>query len=623
MSQERVVYVSMSQPFITHDMIRQHAGPEIIRRGEEYFRRGAVGELIRRGNTLQAEVEGSDIEPYQVTVTLGADGEIEADCTCPYEWGEWCKHIVATLLAYQQKPQTIEERPSLASLLAPLDAQELRSLLQALAAQHPDLIAEIEMQVSLRQQKASASSQTAGIAPIDPNVVRQQARQALHNLNRRFEYEGYGSIRKALNNLRSLVRAAQERLEANDGRSALTILEAITEACLKTFEYWHNEEGEVGDFYVEIGPLWTEAILTADLSQQERQAWAGKLQRWRKETEDFGIDDFAFEPAAFAAEVGWDLDAARQKQAQEADEEWDEDDEEYEDGDDETDWEDDEGYEQELADLVLTAQLNVLERQGRLQEALQIAEASGRADRAAALLVRLGQVAEAVKYALRSLTTSDQALYVARILREHQANAEALQIAERGLNMEGYDHAELGRWLRDFAASQGRTDLAIKAGMAAIKETPVVQDYKRLQEIAGDRWPKLQTDLLTYLAEFTSASSVPGGVVEILLYEGLMEPALAAVRKTHDYALMGRVVEAATPTHPEEVIALCKSQAEPIMEEGRSDLYDVAASWLSRAKAAYLAADQKKAWQDYLTTLRNQHQRKYKLMGLLKPLAGD
>jgi uncharacterized Zn finger protein len=77
--------------------------------------------LTQRGNQLQAEVEGTEVQPYRVTVQFDTVGVSSAQCTCPYDYGGWCKHIVATLLTYSRQPNTIEERPTLVQLLDRLD----------------------------------------------------------------------------------------------------------------------------------------------------------------------------------------------------------------------------------------------------------------------------------------------------------------------------------------------------------------------------------------------------------------------------------------------------------------------------------------------------------------------
>lgn len=64
----------------------------ILARGKAYFRSGRVLSLALKKDTLLAQVRGSSL--YHVRIKV-ADGEIDADCSCPYSYG--CKHIVAVL----------------------------------------------------------------------------------------------------------------------------------------------------------------------------------------------------------------------------------------------------------------------------------------------------------------------------------------------------------------------------------------------------------------------------------------------------------------------------------------------------------------------------------------------
>src|SRR4051812_8951327 len=126
-------------PRLTESQVRALASAESFARGQEYYQDGAVLDLVRRGTQLYAEVEGSAYEPYQVTITLDAGGIATSDCTCPYDWGGICKHIVATLLDYIHDPDEVEERPPLDTLLADLSAEQLRTILTTLGTQNPDL----------------------------------------------------------------------------------------------------------------------------------------------------------------------------------------------------------------------------------------------------------------------------------------------------------------------------------------------------------------------------------------------------------------------------------------------------------------------------------------------------
>jgi len=55
---------------LTEAVVRQYATPESFRRGQDYYRRGMVLSVVRRGGRLAAEVGGSQYKPYRVRITL-------------------------------------------------------------------------------------------------------------------------------------------------------------------------------------------------------------------------------------------------------------------------------------------------------------------------------------------------------------------------------------------------------------------------------------------------------------------------------------------------------------------------------------------------------------------------
>ena len=72
-----------------------------IARGEQYFRDGAVTLLRTDGDSITAQVEGSQPRKYRVEIdwTRALDGDIAAFCDCSgYADGCLCKHVWATLL---------------------------------------------------------------------------------------------------------------------------------------------------------------------------------------------------------------------------------------------------------------------------------------------------------------------------------------------------------------------------------------------------------------------------------------------------------------------------------------------------------------------------------------------
>jgi len=596
----------MSEPNLTEAAIRSLTTPQSFSRGEEYYHTGAVLDLERRGDTLLAQVEGSSYEPYEVTIELDAGGIAQAHCTCPYDWGGYCKHIVAVLLAYVRQPDKIQERPLVADLLADLDRDTLAGLLAALLDEHPHLADWVEARVAIGQQQPEVEKQPEAAAeprqrrtPLDPTPFRRQVYNILHSLDRMRPSEAYWHTGGMVDQLREVIGQAQPFLEAGDGRNALVILEAVAEAYVDHWFEFDDSDGELGGLFADFGPVFAEAILSADLSPEEGAAWAEKLTAWQGEIERYGIGE-GFDVAIAAATQGWDylpLQRATQGHITELGA-----------------WE---GEAPWYADDLAVARLNVLERQGRADEYLNLAEAEGQTARYVTMLVKLGRSQEAVDYGLQYLTTTDDALALAQALREHQMPQLALQVAEHGLTLGGHT-ATLARWLRDFAASLGETELALKAARTAFTSSPTLADYQAVQPLAGAAWPQVKAELLSHLAAVGYATAK----IDIYLHEGLVDEAVQAVDKSGyvGYDTLERVVDAAWESHPDWVIRQCKRQAEPIMDGGKSQHYHHAVRWLGKARQAYLAAGRAGEWRTYLESLIAKHNRKYSLRPQLEAL---
>ncbi len=596
----------MTIPSLSEAAIRRQATAESFSRGESYYQGGAVVSLVQRGNVLQAEVEGSQYEPYRVQVTFDEGGVSGAACDCPYDWGGWCKHIVAALLACLREPDLVEERPTLDELLAGLDREQLRDLLLHLAVRDPYTADEIESQIALSQ--ATPGESETGVSPkdapqrrtpIDPQPIRRQVSGILHSLDRMRSSEAYWHVSSVVDQVHQLLHQVQGFIEAGDGRNALLLLEAITDEYVEGWTCLDDSDGYAGGFFGDLGEAWTEAGLAADdLTPEERQRWAQRLTRWQAEVGDYGIDD-AFDAAQAAILQGWDyppLQRALQGEithlgAWESEAPW-------------------------YADELAVARLRVLERQERYQEYLYLAQAEGQLGLYVLMLARLGRVQDAVDEGLQVLNEPSQFLALAQVLRGREELAAALRVAEHGLTLDGHK-GELAAWLCDLADGMGEAGRALEAATVAFREMPSMAAYQRVQELAGGRWPELRDDLLAHLRR-ASGYSCPQAQVDVFLHEGLLDDAIAAVEKGAGYDLLERVMDAVVGHRPEWVIEAARRQAERIIEAGQSKYYHHAVSWLTRARAAYRAAGCEADWQAYLGEVRTHHGRKRKLMRMLE-----
>ncbi|MCJ7552156.1 MAG: SWIM zinc finger family protein [Anaerolineae bacterium] len=303
----------MALPSLSEAAIRRHATPESLSRGENTYLGGAVVSLVQRGNVVQAGVQGSQYAPYRVQVTFDEGGVTDAICDCPYDWGGWCKHIVAVLLACRREPDLIEERPVLDELLASLDRDQLRDVLLRLAASDPYATDKIASQIELSQ--ATPSKDDTNVSPkdapqrrtqVDPKPIRRQVNDILHSLDRMRPSEAYWHVSSVVDQVRQLLCQAQDFIEAGDGRNALLLLEAITDEYVASWTCMDDSDGFARDFFSELGAAWTAAGLASDdLSSEERERWAQTLTCWQAEVSDYGIDD-AFDAAQAAILQGWD-----------------------------------------------------------------------------------------------------------------------------------------------------------------------------------------------------------------------------------------------------------------------------------------------------------------------------
>ncbi|MDQ3457978.1 MAG: SWIM zinc finger family protein [Deinococcota bacterium] len=594
-------------------MLREHSSSASFERGVDYYRQGAVVSLEQRDKLLSAEVEGSEFEPYLVRVEFDDAGVTSASCTCPYEYGGWCKHTVATLLAVIEEPDLVEERQPLEELLEPLSASQLRQALRHLAEKHPETVRTLELHLitsSVESVPAKPKRQT----PVDVALFRQLAKAAVRGAE--LDWDGNPDF----GDLYEVIDKVAPFLEQGDYRNALGILEAVTAGF---FEAASDQDYE-GYFYDEwlydkLDGCWAEAVLGAELGEGERVRLQGEIAAWTANLEHYSMSAFGMTDAALAQ--GWEypplVDVLRGEEREAGA------------------WASEEVV-PDFADDLARIRLRILEREGRHQEYLRLAKAEGLSTAYLEMLVKLGRVGEALEQAKGELSRPSEAFGLAKTLREQGEPRHALDIAEYGLGLrvaaddgvprygDHYqDHGEnkyhLAAWTSELATGLGERERALRAAVTAFEERPSFADYQQLRELARETWPELKERLLASLRSKPGAGDAK---VDIFLHEDLLRDAIAAVddRSVYNDVQVRRVMDAATGTHPDWVIDNARRRAESIMAGGKAKYYHEAAEWLERVKTAHLRTGRKEAWQGCLAEIKHKHGRKYKLMGLLKDL---
>jgi uncharacterized Zn finger protein len=392
--------------------LRYHTTDKSFKRGEDYYRSEAVTDICQRGNCLCGEVEGNEVAPYQITIQFDAGGISEAKCTCPYDYEGWCKHIVAVALTSIRKPETIHQRLSLNELLDRLNHVQTQTIIQELVTREPELLNQIDRFVTkisppIVQQVSTTEPRPKRQTSVDPQSYRYQAKQMMRDCLRHCEDGEEGNPIEE--DLPEILDQVQAFIDRGDGNDALVILTAITEACVEDWDEVSDYGLEGDDLISMLDPVWAAAVLTAELSSAEAIDLQVNLEEWQ---DRLGGE---FEIAAEALRQGWDTpELLAILQGENADL-----------------WED---GRPSYADKLTRIRLEILNLQERYPEYLQLALAEDLIEEYLVLLAQLGRIEE-VMAASDRIEDAEQALAVAKVLREQDVLTEALSIAKAGLDL--------------------------------------------------------------------------------------------------------------------------------------------------------------------------------------------
>ncbi len=595
----------MTSPVFDEKLVRALATAESFARGRDYARRGAVFRMVRRGDRLTAEVEGSEVAPYDVTIDLHHGGVARTRCSCPYDWGDICKHVVAVLLQYLDAPDAVVKRPSLADVLRDVDRETLSALLIARAEIDQGLALWIEAELAADAGGSLATGSRRTV--IDPEPIRRQAEALLSgriSTRRSWNDDGITVDEEAFS---ALIDKAGPFLQAGDGRNALKILDPVMEALVPAWLEQADWDETLHEFFPVLGQMIAEAVLMSDLLPEERDDLMVRLDLWQGMLDEYALDDH-LQVAIDALEQGWDeigLDDVLAGRGHT----WP--------LSGEGDW---------TTARLTEARLRALDVSGRTEEFLNLAGAARRHGDHAAMLAWLGRIADALAYARMRFRSAEDVLKLSRLLRETGEIDAALDLAAWGLNLKPQGDrlsgaVSLARWLRDCAALLGRTTMALTAATAAFEHSLSIEDFEAAKILSGTRWPEFRQRLLIFLA----AAQYAPDRIEIFLGEGMIDEAVQSVdveTMLFDPAneVLLRLAAAAHASHPDWVIDVCERMAADVMNAGRSGSYEQAVQWLEKAALAYDAAGRFEDWVTKIDALIEKHRRKHKLRPLLEAI---
>ena len=230
----------------------QYVDDKILSRGMSYFKNGQVTscEELSPGE-FEAVVEGT--EDYEVRLTVRRNMLKEFSCTCPYDYGNICKHIVAVLYYLKneddalkipdsrkepgrkpaaKKGKTVAEQVD--EMLGSLSHNELKSFLKEQCLNDPAFRRSF---LTGFVHKSSAES---------PDKYREQVRNILRGAkdkDRFINWARAGMVGKAVH---AMLNIAMKHVDTGNWLSACHICFPVAEEMVKALEFADDSNGDIG-----------------------------------------------------------------------------------------------------------------------------------------------------------------------------------------------------------------------------------------------------------------------------------------------------------------------------------------------------------------------------------------
>jgi hypothetical protein len=529
------------------------------------------------------------------------------------------------------KPEAFDVRPPISDLLTSKSREELVALIEAMVSAHPEL----EPLIALPPPTAASPDAT----PVDESAIRRIIAGALRDPDEYDEYGGgygqfdryefsygydeYDDASQVAAELQKVVEYADAYVDGGFWRNALVVSAVMSEQLASELGAYQDEEGELADLLRR-----TDANLAACLEAQERlpaeeRFTAAERMRlikaiiaiWAADTEAGGVDLSEGGPEA----VGALATPAEQEQVKEllrgmllpaVGEPW----------------------KHQWHNRAVIGFLSLLNGESGLSDEELLAEYRNAElwDDAAALLLEMGRLEEAISLAARKLEAVHPLIgFADRLLASGDSDLVRQGIAlvdDRLWEREGqnvhHDQA-LREWLEKRYLEHGSPEKALALAQDRFKAAPAKGTYDAVKTAAlhpgqrEDIWPALRSALLATLGKSNGLYAL----IDIHLEEEDVAEALGALTKlekpganalpawgySYGYSsgsYSARVAAAAEKGFPDDAVRIYRRLADRLIaERGRAN-YQTAAAYLARVKHVLEQDGRAKEWSPLITDLR-------------------
>ncbi|HCU21029.1 MAG: hypothetical protein A2X05_01605 [Bacteroidetes bacterium GWE2_41_25] len=229
----------------------QNIDEAILQRGYQYFKKGLVNEPEETGHgEYEAIVEGTN--QYTVQLSIKNDVITEYVCSCPYDMGPVCKHVVAVIFHLQQNELNLKVRAKKNKgevkkiKKKKTVAEQVDELLEKLSHDNlKDYIKERCVKDSTFRQLFIANFAYL-VIPESQALYAKQIHAILRTSADRNGFIGYSEARFAGNAVYDLVQRAEKLVEMSNYQTAMYMACAVLEEMTEALQYADDSNGDIG-----------------------------------------------------------------------------------------------------------------------------------------------------------------------------------------------------------------------------------------------------------------------------------------------------------------------------------------------------------------------------------------
>lgn len=229
----------------------QDIDPKILERGLRYYKQGKVSIESPQTQNGESQFTVFGTEPYDVAITLDGDEVTDYSCTCPYDMGPVCKHVVAAMffladgeyMDFEEEPTTPKKRKTkkhftkkdVEKLLDELSHGVLKEFVRKACASDKRLMQDF------------VSSHINRLMPVSAETYRLQLEELVELCSGKYGFVDWESAGDLGSGIENMVDAARKAIGYKDWGEAFYRLQAVVEEADGILNNCDDSNGYIGD----------------------------------------------------------------------------------------------------------------------------------------------------------------------------------------------------------------------------------------------------------------------------------------------------------------------------------------------------------------------------------------